>query len=76
MLFFETSAKSAYNINELFMTSAKDIAKKIETGFYDLSNDNCGIKKGLLGGEEVASEINLNNSKDKKNQVPVNKKCC
>ena len=72
MLFFETSAKSAYNINELFMTSAKDIAKKIETGYYDLSNDNCGIKKGLLSGEEASGEISLNNNK--KNQVKI--KCC
>ena len=46
ILFFETSAKSGENINELFETSANIIIEKLESGFYDLTNSGCGIKKG------------------------------
>ena len=46
MLFFETSAKTGKNIEEIFLKSSMEIAKKIDSGFYDLSNDSCGIKQG------------------------------
>ena len=58
LLFFETSAKSGQNVEEVFKKSAEAIAKKIEDNYYDLDNDSCGIKKGnsqvrnvVLGGE-------------------------
>ena len=47
MLFFESSAKTGANIEEIFTKSSYEIAKKIESGFYDLSNENCGIKMGF-----------------------------
>ena len=47
MLFFETSAKTGKNIEEIFMNSSYEIAKRIENGFYDLTNENCGIKQGF-----------------------------
>ena len=47
MLFFETSAKDGINVEEIFLNTAKEIANKIDNGYYDLENDTCGIKRGL-----------------------------
>ena len=66
MIFFETSAKTGQNINEVFIKSTNDIAKNIENNFYDLESGNCGIKKGL-----GSKNINLNNTNVKKKRL-----CC
>ena len=39
MLFFETSAKTNHNIDQVFTESAKEIKKRINDGCYDLSNE-------------------------------------
>ena len=39
MLFFETSAKTNYNITEVFTSSINEIHKNIENGTYDLNSD-------------------------------------
>lgn len=39
MKFFETSAKENFNINEVFNTSAQDIASKIDKNYYDISSE-------------------------------------
>ena len=39
LLFYETSAKSSYNIDEAFKSSAEIISKNIDNGKYDLSSD-------------------------------------
>jgi small GTP-binding protein len=59
MLFFETSAKTGKNIEEIFLKSSMEIAKKIDSGFYDLSNDSCGIKQGA-GNSSIT--LNRNNN--------------
>ena len=46
MIFFECSAKTGKNIEQIFMESTKEVAKRIKEGFYDLSNENCVIKQG------------------------------
>jgi hypothetical protein len=38
---------TSHNIEEAFYTSAKEISKKIESGYYDLTSDTCGIKLGM-----------------------------
>ena len=47
MLFYETSAKTGLNINEIFNKSVETIAEKINQGYYDLESDSSGIKVGL-----------------------------
>jgi GTPase SAR1 family protein len=39
MIFFECSAKSGYNIEEVFTESAKCVANRIEENFYDLNSE-------------------------------------
>ena len=63
MLFFETSAKTGENVEEIFFQSANEIAKKIEEGYYDLENDTCGIKQGF---NKRSQQLNLNDGDAKK----------
>ena len=39
IMFFETSAKTALNVEEAFLSNAKHILENIEKGEYDLSNE-------------------------------------
>ena len=64
MLFFETSAKNGNNISEVFFESCKEIAEKLEKGFYDLNRDACGIKVGINDQEGII----LNNQKERENK--------
>ena len=45
MLFFEASSITGENIDNIFCESAKLIDKKIDDGYYDLENKECGIRK-------------------------------
>jgi len=47
LLFMETSAKTAFNVEEAFVKPAQDIYEKIQRGIYDVSNDANGIKVGV-----------------------------
>lgn len=71
-MFFETSAKTGFNIEEVFTTSAKEISKKIEIGFYDLNNDSCGIKQGMVA--TATGNVKLKEGKTKIGKEKS--KCC
>ena len=45
MIFFEYSAKTGKNVDDIFIESTKEITKRIKSWFYDLSNENCVIKQ-------------------------------
>ena len=84
LIFEETSAKTGQGIEEIFLKSAKEIAKKMEENYYDLNSEICGIKRGSIraknnnnnnnSGNSNNKNIDLkNNSQDTGNK---NKKCC
>ena len=61
MIFYETSAKTGKNVNEIFENTVNNISKKIEENYYDLENDSCGIKVGMIEGN-LYNSINNNNN--------------
>ncbi|XP_048005569.1 ras-related protein Rab-2A-like [Leguminivora glycinivorella] len=42
----ETSAKTAANVEEAFINTAKEIYEKIQEGVFDINNEANGIKIG------------------------------
>ena len=70
MMFYETSAKSGFNVEEIFNSSAKAIAQKIDDGYYDLSNDSCGIKQGI--NASVGNNVSLSAG----GKIPSKGGCC
>ena len=57
LLFLETSAKTAYNVEQAFLNTAKEIHSKIISGDIDISNESHGIKVGM----GVNNNTNTNN---------------
>ena len=74
LLFFESSAKDGINVDEIFLNSATEIAKKIEQGYYDLESDTCGIKKGI--NRNNYQEIHLGNANHDNNDKGGLAGCC
>lgn len=46
MLWMEASAKTGHNVDNCFLELAKTVLEKLESGEYDLNNEQCGIKVG------------------------------
>ena len=70
MQFLETSAKNGTNIEDVFVESARIIAQKIDEGYYDLTNDNCGIKVGINNESATITGLSSNVATSEK------KGCC
>jgi len=49
LIFLETSAKTAYNVEAAFINTAETIHGKIVTGEIDVTNESHGIKVGMAG---------------------------
>mmetsp|Transcript_52882 Transcript_52882/g.60752 ORF Transcript_52882/g.60752 Transcript_52882/m.60752 type:complete len:214 (+) Transcript_52882:35-676(+) len=71
LIFLETSAKTALNVEEAFMRTAQMIHEKIERGEIDITNENLGIK---VGGEAQSKALTLDNKKLDKGKD--SKGCC
>eukprot|EP00271_Cylindrocystis_brebissonii_P010397 TRINITY_DN26577_c0_g1_i1.p1 TRINITY_DN26577_c0_g1~~TRINITY_DN26577_c0_g1_i1.p1 ORF type:complete len:217 (-),score=37.14 TRINITY_DN26577_c0_g1_i1:1258-1908(-) len=50
LVFMETSAKTAHNVEDAFISTAAKIYQKIESGVFDVSNETYGIKVGYGAG--------------------------
>ncbi|CAG9465803.1 unnamed protein product [Pedinophyceae sp. YPF-701] len=50
LIFLETSAKTAHNVEEAFINTARAIHRKIEEGTIDVENESNGVKKGYSAG--------------------------
>lgn len=67
-LFYECSAKTGINIDDIFINSAKLIYENIKKGKYNLNDESCGIKKG--------NQISNNSIIDSINTTKKKKNCC
>jgi len=47
LIFLETSAKTAANVEEAFISTAQKIYENIQNGIYDVTNEAHGIKVGM-----------------------------
>lgn len=53
LVFLETSAKSAQNVEAAFIRTAENIYSKIKEGLYDPSRDGNGVKLGVMAAAPV-----------------------
>ena len=78
IIFGETSAKTGDGIEDIFMKSAREIIRKMNENYYDLTSETCGIKKGNIrrnsSKNEKSGNIDLNTNNNNKNGE--GKKCC
>ena len=86
MAFFESSALTGYNIDEIFYDSCRIINERIEKNVYDINDASNGIKIGIIQDKDnmaidkviqdqaISRNILLNKEKHWKNHEN-NKKC-
>lgn len=53
LLFLETSAKTAFNVEQAFLKTAKSIHEKIQSGDIDVANESHGIKVGMAQSNQI-----------------------
>ena len=73
MLFFEASAKDGTNVDKIFNESADNIAKNIDKNYYDLEDEDCGIKQGI--NMITTNKLTIDKDNDKKYNKKKKKFC-
>ena len=65
LLFLETSAKTAFNVEQAFLQTAEQIHGKIQSGEIDVSNESHGIKVGMSGN--TGNNVSLTDAPKRQN---------
>ena len=68
LIFMETSAKTALNIERAFIQTAHKIYDNIQRGIYDVTNEAHGIKVGISSNQNTASLPSADSN--------ITKNCC
>mmetsp|Transcript_4879 Transcript_4879/g.7384 ORF Transcript_4879/g.7384 Transcript_4879/m.7384 type:complete len:214 (+) Transcript_4879:206-847(+) len=71
LIFLETSAKTAKNVEEAFVSTASQVYSNIENGIYDVTNEAHGIKVGVTNTPQL-SQYGNNGGQNQQ----ANKGCC
>lgn len=58
LIFLETSAKTAANVEEAFIHTAQKIYENIQNGVYDVTNEAHGIKVGMAAAPQLTAYAN------------------
>uniref|UniRef100_A0A8C0KY63 Ras-related protein Rab-2B n=1 Tax=Canis lupus dingo TaxID=286419 RepID=A0A8C0KY63_CANLU len=53
LIFMETSAKTACNVEEAFINTAKEIYRKIQQGLFDVHNEGWGEHSHVWSGASI-----------------------
>ena len=78
-IFGETSTKTGVGVEEIVVESINEIIKKINDNYYDLSSEDCGIKKRNINSSYNLKTGNIdlnNNNNSNNNKIGERKKCC
>lgn len=63
LIFMETSAKTAFNVEQAFINTAEKIHENILSGVIDVGNESHGIKVGMAAGGQGVKLDSANNAK-------------
>ncbi|XP_048211717.1 ras-related protein Rab-2B isoform X1 [Perognathus longimembris pacificus] len=74
LIFMETSAKTACNVEEAFINTAKEIYRKIQQGLFDVHNEANGIKIGPQ--QSIATSVGPSTSPRNSREVGSDSGCC
>ena len=63
LIFFETSAKTADNVEKAFLSVTQNIYTNLEKGEYDIHKESIGIKPGNSLPSYISKNLNSGNKK-------------
>lgn len=65
LVFMETSAKTAANVESAFIKTAESIYEKIKSGLYDPSREGNGVKMGVMASPSNTTRLGGGNNAQK-----------